>query len=115
LSYIGKTVRVTAFGFTAANANNKTIKVYFAGTNILTTGAVGFNNAGWSMQMNIIRSTSSNQKVSATLWIAGGSVYNGNVFTPSETVTSDITIKMTGEATADNDIVQSGMFIETLG
>lgn len=118
LSYNGKTVRVTAFGYTAANANTKTIKVYFGSTTVLSTGAVGFNNAGWTVQMNVIRSNSSNQKVNATLWINGGSVYNGNLFTTSETITSDITIKLTGESVsvpATDDIVQAGMFIETLG
>ena len=115
LAYAGQTVRVTAFGFTAANANNKTIKVYFGSTNVLSTGAVAFNNVGWSVQMYIIRSNSTNQKVNATLCANGSSIYNGNLFTTSELMTGDITIKLTGEATADNDIVQAGMFIETLG
>src|SRR5207248_3063950 len=44
LSANGQRVRITAFCTTAANANLKTIKIYFGATALRNTGAAAFNN-----------------------------------------------------------------------
>jgi len=102
----GDNIKGQYSGTTAANANNKTFKFYFAGTNILNSGALALNDKNWKFTYELIR-------VSAT--VVRYSVqfdYEGNTATVLEvgeltglTLSGTNILKITGEATATNDIV----------
>lgn len=53
---IGQTgLEIDLFGTTAANANNKTLRVLLGTTVLLTTGAVAANNKDWHFNIKIYR------------------------------------------------------------
>lgn len=110
----GKGLRITAWGKTAANADNKTMKLYF-GSEVITTPTAATNNKGWWLELDVFRTGASTQQVfglgqvdttAVTVYSAAG----------AETETAAITIKVTGTAgTANaNDILCFGMVVETI-
>ena len=116
LSANGKGVRVTAWGTLANNANAKTLTVNF-GSVVLATDAMTINGAlNWYIDALIFRTALGAQRYVAKIQSSanGSSVRDFDIEsgTAAETDTAAITIKCTGAATADNDIVQNGMFIE---
>jgi hypothetical protein len=119
LSANGKTVRVSAFGTVANNANNKTIKLYFNGTSITTTTTVAAT-AGWRIEADIVRTASGAQISCATVWTfnTAGNVPARNIQVTSHTATDTaaIAIKVTGQnGTANaNDIVFRVASVEVL-
>lgn len=111
----GRGIRIKAWGSTAANSNAKRVKIHFGavvleGVSLIAGGAAG----KWSATATIVRSGSSAQRYSSDfLENRGGSVtLNTDCGTLTQTETGAITIKCTGTATADNDIVQEGMIVE---
>ena len=110
---VGDMVEVTAFGTQAANANNKTIKLYLGATELFDTGAVASSAKDWELTCKIIRTGPATQDCITT--------FNGDTVLVTQTTTyiagtEDLTtaliIKCTGEATANNDIIQKGLFIK---
>jgi len=93
-------------GTTAANANNKTFKFYFAGTNLLNSGALALNDKNWKFTFTIIRVSSTVVRYSVEF------DYEGNTATILEvgeltglTLSGTNILKITGEATSTDDIV----------
>lgn len=110
----GAGIRITAFGVTAANTNNKEVILVFGGTTILTTGVLAANNKPWWLTAIIQR-----QAVAVQQSIAWG-MANNLIVVPAFTAltkdeTSALIIKCTGEATSTDDIIQEGLIIEGLG
>lgn len=108
----GTAIRLRAWGKTAANANTKNLKVYFGSTAVYTSGAVVANDRDWVIDTTVVRAGASDQRFSVT------GVYNSaavvNCSTTTQTLASDVIIKVTGEATSNNDISQQGWTIELL-
>lgn len=113
LSANGKGVRITAWGTGANNVNAKTLKVYF-GTQVILTFALTVSQANnWRVMGSVWRTGASTQDWQASLIQAGtASAVDAENGTATQTDTATIAIKCTGEATADNDIVQEGMHVE---
>jgi hypothetical protein len=116
LSANGKIVRITAWGTYAANANNKVIKVFFGATSItLQNGAS--NTGTWRSVTDIVRTGAATQKMngiqSQRVSGAGDAVVINAA--PAETLSGAVTIKTEGTATATNDILQEGFYVEVLG
>lgn len=94
----------------ANNANNKQIKVYFAGTQILDTGTLGaaYANQSWRIDVLIIRTSSTTARACASMMGAGG-LFGGFVIETDltgEDWTATNIIKVTGiAATANNDVL----------
>ena len=116
LSANGKGVRITAFGTYANNAATKTLKLMFGLAQLTTRDLTPSLGTGvWRITAELFRAGSNAQLFTALLhdFPSGASTspvaYGG---TAAITDTAAITIKCTGAATADNDIVQNGMFIE---
>lgn len=111
LSINGEGVRIRAWGKTAANANNKTLKLYF-GSLLFSSGAIAVNDKDWVLDAVILRAGNTDQTASVS------GIYNGAAVIQSTTLTevmaNDVTIKVTGEATANNDIFIIGAFVEQL-
>lgn len=110
----GQTLEITAWGTTAANANNKRVKLYIGGTVVLDSGAIAANNKPWFLRATLIRSSTT-----AGLAISEGQ-FNGaaiQVTHTGVTVAStgwDATqiIKVTGTGTAAADIAQKGLLVK---
>lgn len=118
LSANGKGVRIKCVGSGANNANTKTIRLVVGSTNISTNSLLVNNAQNWTYEVFLIRTGSNTQ----TYWYeferpSGTSlgVISKSIGTLTETDGSTITIKCTGTATADDDIIQEGLFIEYIG
>ena len=108
----GDVIEITAYGTTAANANNKTIKLLLGSTELLTTGALAFNNKDWQIKTTLTRTGSATQKSIAVF--SGDTALLTQVssfVSGTEDFTTALTIKCTGEATSNNDIIQQGLTI----
>jgi hypothetical protein len=110
----GQTLRITIWGTTAANANAKTIVLNFGATLVTinaTTAAP--NNQNWLATVMVVRTGAATQ-VLAGDGSAGAVQESTYSAAPTATLSGAVIIKVTGAATADNDIVQRGMLIEQL-
>lgn len=112
LSANSKGLHFFAQGKFAATANGKTLKFKFGTATITLESAAFINDYQWSFDARIYRTSGNNQKIayhytrvaSAGL---GTAVTTLDVTTATETDTSAITIKMTGQSdTASNDVTQ---------
>ena len=108
----GQVVRVTAFGITAANANNKTVTLTFGTDTIITAGPTAANDKDWILRVLIMRT-------GVGTFTAFGEVnWNGAGYTvptwstPAEVETAAIIIKIIGQGAAGDDIIQKGFLIE---
>lgn len=108
------TVRITAWGTTAANGNNKTIKLYFGSTVLVSSGALAINDKDWYVTGLVVRTAAATQEAVGIYHNETPTTVGPTRTTPAETLSGAVTIKCTGEATATNDIVQRGMLIEVL-
>ena len=109
LGATGESIEVVAFGSTAANGNNKTIKLTIDGINVVTSGTLTSNNKIWCLR-GLITRTGSN-----TSWMSGSITVDG-VVTDIQTAasgtmttawTSAVALAITGQngTAAANDIV----------
>ena len=113
----GMGVRITAWGYTANNANAKTLGLYFGATAFssatLTTGTAG----RWVMTAVLIRSGATTQlgfPLMVTHDATSKTLGPGVPGAVAETLSGAVVIKMTGTATANDDIVQSLMLVELI-
>jgi hypothetical protein len=99
-----------AFGTTAANANNKTIKVYLGGTAIIDFGAIAANNESWKLSVTIHRGSGGGGQQKVVAVLQGGTAIGTIVKTSetSPTATAAIAAKITGTGTATGDIIMLG-------
>jgi hypothetical protein len=119
LSTIGKGIRVTAWGKTANNANAKTLIILFGAggsTQSLTVNQL----STWFVQMLVFATGVNTQDKVIYLTETTGTLSTTNksgATNPgsSEVTSGAITVKLQGQATADNDIVQEGMLVEYIG
>lgn len=112
LSADGKAVRVTVFGNTAANANNKTVRLYFGSTVWRTIINGGVNNEVWSATGIAFRTGAASQELDVTS--SSGSTVFTNRGTASETMSGAITIKVTLQGAAASDLVFRSAVVELL-
>jgi hypothetical protein len=110
----GQGVRITAWGITAANANNKTVKAYFGNLQVFTTGVLAANNRDWRIEVVLYRSGTTNMEGHAKGQFNATEIQVARVSSINRDYTVANTIKFTGEGTADGDILQTGMSVEFL-
>lgn len=107
-------VRITVAGTLAANANNKTIKLYFGGTQLtaLSTTASG---SGWQAGAVVYRNSLTTQRASGTVFIGLGNI-NVVQSSPAEALGGTVLIRMTGQngTASANDIVFNEGMVECL-
>lgn len=105
-----------AMGFTfAANANNKRVRVYFGSTLLYDTSALALNDKAMSINVLLIRKTATSQVCMARMQANDGVLATSSVdyTAAAETLAaSTLTLKATGEATSDNDVVQQYMTVK---
>ena len=113
LSADGKAVRITAWGQVAANGNTKTIRLDFGATTIRAIGPSAMSGLDWKIEGLVIRTGATAQDAVATE-LLDTATQDSTITTPAETLSGDIVIKTTGEATSDNDITCEGLLVEKL-
>ncbi len=108
----GDHVTFEAWGTFAANGNTKRIKAYFGATMIFDSGAIAQNGGSWAVSGRIVRTGATTQIASVTAQ-SSDTVWTVRAYSssPAETLSSNSTLKLTGEATSDNDIVQTAMMV----
>lgn len=109
----GDVLEITAYGTQAANANNKTIKLLLGSTELFSTGAVASNNKDWELTCRITRTGEATQKCITSF--NGDTVLvtqTADFVSGTENFATALTIKNTGEATANDDIIQQGLIIK---
>lgn len=109
---------IEAWGTTATNNNNKTIKGYFGSTSFTHMSAVGAgsSNVTWWLELWVMRTSTS------TFSVFGSGQYGSTLSTiagttgNSATETAAITVKVTGQSgsSGQNDIVCNNMTIWTI-
>ena len=127
LATTGQGLRIRAWGTLAGTANAKTIIFYF-GTAAVETEVVGdaaitanLVTGQWQLEALVVKTGSSTQTIVVHLvTMMGGTAAirdvteTRDIVSATQTDTSTIAIKCTGTATANNDIVQSGLIVEGL-
>lgn len=96
---------------TAANANNKTVKIKFGATTLYDSTAVAANDDRLHVHGVIYRTGAATQIARVTaIGNNGGAFLNDVQFSsPTETLSGAITFKATGEATSNNDLQMTDM------
>lgn len=112
LSGTGKTLRITAWGRTAANANAKTLKLYLGATTMVSRSMTTGSGNTWSISTLVTRAGSNSQGYVTNYFTDGATSVGASRGVSTETDTSTIVIKCTGTATADSDVIQDGFLIE---
>jgi len=108
----GDMLRIRAYGTAAANSNNKTWKLYWGSTSVTLGPIAQPTNTSWDAEILVTRTGASSQVVSAG--VRNGTGLRPTVTTASETLSGAVTVKITGEATSNNDIVLLTGYIEWL-
>lgn len=113
----GKCLRITAWGMTAANANNKQVKLYFGSQSVCTLATSANANANaWVIVATVIRTGAATQEIGAFPKSNNATWDNAADRTAgTQNLAANVTIKCTGEAVANNDIVQYGLTVEVVG
>ena len=114
LSKTNSVIRILAWGTTTNNGNAKTVTLNFGSQTILTQALTVSIAGTWRISAAIIKSGSNTQDIFAELLQLATIVHNQTLTAGTQTDTAAITIKCTGAATADNDIVQEGLVVETM-
>lgn len=116
LSANNRGVRVKAWGTTAANANTKTVRLYFGGTVVASNNiSQAPNGVAWRLEAEVFRTAAATQDS-----IGGGrvgSIQQSEVLTlATESTTGAITIKVTGQngTAAASEVVAEGLAVEFL-
>jgi hypothetical protein len=109
------TLRFRCSGQFAANGNSKQVKAYFGAQQLFASGALAFNATDWVLTAEIIRDGATAQIANVT-WASGDTLLTSSakVTFPAETLSGTVVFKLTGEATASNDIVQKSEVVEYL-
>jgi hypothetical protein len=101
----GDAIRYTVAGTFAANANNKRIRVRLGSAVIFDSNSQAVNSGEWSLNGLIIRTGATSQKCTASLSTSNTSFPSHSDYaTSSETLSQDLTLKVTAQATSNSDI-----------
>lgn len=111
-------IRTTQWGIYAANATAKRVRAYFGATVLVDSTSLATNGGNWRVVSEVTRTGAATQKATA-FYIhtnaAGASVVAAGISAPGETLSGAVTIKVTGESGANDDIVQHGVIVEPVG
>lgn len=108
LEYNGDRLEIKMVFDCAANANSKTIKVYWGSTSTYTIPAFTTSGTDVTVNMTVVRDGPNTQRIIITYQSDNGTtqVTGTSYSTDTETDSAAITLKATGEATSNNDIQQ---------
>lgn len=114
LSANGKGLRIKVAGTFAANANAKTVRLYFGASVMISNDVTTTpNNKGWQFEADVWRDSSSTQEFFAK-GMVGAVPQTLAVSGLSATMSGAITIKVTGQGVASSDITAKFLSVEFL-
>ena len=100
------------FGTTGANANNKTWKLHYGGTERLSFGPFAANAEFWELDVTVMKYFSGNGGgVRIVARLSGGATITSQVKTAAVSFASStgpVVVKVTGTGTDSNDIIAEG-------
>ena len=103
LNQVGSSILINAAGKTAANGNNKTLKLLLGATEVFTSGALALNNVDWTLKGEIIFLSGTSQMVYMEFQRNGGNpVITTNY--ASESFNANVAVKLRGLGTSSADI-----------
>ena len=109
----GDSLEVIAWGDHAANVNTKLIKIRF-GAAMLAVASGAPNGGVWFCHFLITR-TGATAQLAISFFIRSADAATSTVSgAPAETLSGAVTLKFTGEATANDDLVQKGMIVRKI-
>lgn len=114
LNATNDTVTFKMSGTIANTANNKRLRIKYGGTTMVDTGAAAITVStaqGWTAEGQIFRTGAATQDYWCRVQV-GTTLFNPGIGTAAETLTNPITLKATGEATANNDITQETLDVD---
>lgn len=97
-------ILIFACGTTAANANNKTLKMKFGGTTVFDSGAFAGNDIDWTLQAEIVRNGASAQAYWAQFFGSATLTSKISVGTAAENLAIANAITFTGQGTTSGDL-----------
>lgn len=103
LSKQNSSVLVFICGNTAANGNNKTLKLKFGSTTLATFGPYALNNGSWTIQAELVRNGASAEAYWVQYFDSGGN-QAVSVGTASESLASNQSLFVTGTGTSNSDV-----------
>lgn len=95
---------IFACGNTAANGNNKTLKLKFGSTTLFESGAFAGNNISWTFQAELVRNGAAAQAYWAQFFGSATLTSKISVGTATESLASNQALSLTGTGTANSDI-----------
>lgn len=116
LDTIGRGIIIEAYGGFAANAHDKTVKIFFGSATVFTTGVVTAVGTAWFIRANITN-TGANSQVAGGFGIDGSTIIATEVTLPAQVTSTPILITLTGASPttgAANDVVGYGFTVEFL-
>lgn len=110
----GQTVRLVASGTTAANGNNKTIKVEF-GTIVISSGVIAINAKKWKSVLEVMH-TGANTQTWNGLYTdtTTGNIVDGGTAAVTESAQISCTVKCTDGTDSAGDITCNNFYIEII-
>lgn len=113
LAVDGDYITFDTAGTVANSINAKRIRAKFGSTTIFDTGASGIpisTGFDWTMRGEIIRTSATTFKANVYFNTASASLASYAQYTSgTETLSGALTLKMTGDATTNNDVVEQSM------
>jgi hypothetical protein len=110
-------VRIRTWGTYADNGNAKKVRLYFGAMVVSEDDGSASNNGTWVAEAVVIRTGAATQTSSGVMAYRHGGLGQypvASVKSPTETLSGAITLKTTGAATSDNDIVCSCLMVELM-
>lgn len=108
----GQSVRIRAWGTTAANGNDKTEKLYFGSTTLISTGALAANAKDWYLEATVVRTGAATQTAVAN-GQANAAIVATDVTAPTEDLTAAVTIALKAtDGTAAGGSILKGFSVE---
>lgn len=114
LSATGKTVRIKAAGTTANNADAKTLTFVVGSQTVVSTALTVSIVGQWEIECYIVRTGSNTQDIRARTLQGATLIFDQEFTAGTQTDSGAITVKCTGTATTNNDIVQEMMITEII-
>lgn len=96
-------ILIFAAGNTAANGNNKTLRLKFGGTTLATFGPTTMNGGSWTIQAELVRNGAATEVAWAQYMDSDG-ILDVASSTATENLASNQTLKITGQGTSSSDV-----------
>lgn len=113
---IGEGFRLTLWAQTAANANNKRLRVYLGTTTLFDTTALAANNEAWAFDLMLLRTGAAAQSW-RSYGFRGATVVAAGTNVGTENMDLARQVRVTGQngTAAANDLVLRGAVLERIG